>query len=398
MIDGNYLLVAGNPYHRYQAQGRAFRQHYSRMLSAATKIAILPAWLQNLIPEFIFKKFIHIKGARLYKLHEPVLKNFNGSNLLQKLEGLCDGLNTNRDFLYGLNAIEILSSQMPYALGCTSLAFPQRLLKGQGVQIAYNHDFPEVLRPYLFVRETHPDQGYASLAITYPPSLGAIAGVNEAGLAATLNHGYEKNLKAQPSLLITLLLQECLDRCGNVVEAETLIKKTKVPNGSFITLVDRSGRRLVYELSSHRKMTRGADADLLVTFNKYKVKAMEADEIPITAKGKGPYKGHLVHEHSLEREKRFRVLFDPSKKYSDVMIRKLMSDHAGANNGHFGTICRHDPGTASTLISAIINPRGFIKLVFDNPCRATSYQIYYLRPPKRVPASKLRNRRIKMKR
>lgn len=371
------LVVKGSAFDRNYQQGRAFRHLLPKIIQAAASIPMFPSWLQSRIPQFIYRILIERGGKNFLVLHRPLLENHSGVNLLDGVWGLAEGFGVSLATIYGLNSLEIISSKLPYTLGCSSLAFSARQT-GRGPLIAYNHDFPEALGNFLFVRQTLPQKGYASLNLTYPPLLGSIGGINERGLAVSLNHAYVTNVSDGSALLITLLVQQCLERCKNVLEALALIKKTPVPNGSMMTLLDGAGHRAVVELSPTKKIVRwGVGTELLVTFNKYKIPQMAAVEVPVGAIGRGPFAGHLIHEHSFKREERFAKIFKPKKKYAERHIHKLLSDHAQGRGG-FGTICRHDPLTASTLCSVLFHPKEKnLQVIFGNPCKG-KYKSYAL--------------------
>ncbi len=376
--DSRSLNVAGNIYERSFQQGRALLPHKRKLLKAASSAPYAPESIQKLIPNFVFHGFLCAKGKSYLRLHEPILKNHLGLDLSDKVKGLSEGFGFTQSYLYGLNAVEIISSQLPYSLGCTSLAFASEKTAVNHPLIAYNHDFPPSFGPELYVRESRPLRGYASVSLTYPPTMGCIAGVNEKGLAVSLNHAFSTDIKPIPALLITLLVQECLDRCATLQEAREMIDATPVPNGSMITLVDKSGNRAAVELSCTKKSWRyPKDTDILSTFNQYQCPDMFDVEIPLTAKGKWVLQGYTVHQHNLARRKRFDAVFQDNKKYSTSDIHQLLSDHEGGEGG-FNTICRHHMGTANTLASCILDPvEGTMKVIFGFPCQQ-NYKLYSL--------------------
>lgn len=375
--NNRYLEVKGADYERAFKQGQYFNEKRLEIIQAIKDVPFLAPWLQKKIPISFYKTYLHILGKKFYKRHLPLLKSSRGKQLLDQLEGLSNGLNENLFFLYGVNCFEIISSQPPCTWGCSSLAFSfHQTLSGEP-QIAYNHDFPLSFAPHLFVKKSVPSKGYASLAISYPPILGSIAGINDKGLAITLNHAFTISLSKTNALLITVLLQECLNSCSDVAEALSLIKETPVPNGSIMTLVDAKGLRAAVELSSTKKRVREAeDKKIFHSFNNFQHPEMFDVQIPLSAKGKGPLKGFGLHEHNFSRQKRYDELVNHQNKYSDEEILQLLSDHNGGS-GNCLTLCRHHV-SSDTLCSAILNPRsGQIRIVFGHPCQGT-YNDYYL--------------------
>lgn len=377
-----YLEVSGTAYEMAYKQGRAFRYRYERIRQAITKTPFLPAWLQRFVPLFAYTRYINKIGRKYLELHGPLLANYNGRNHLQNLDGLAAGFEQSKEHMYGINAIEIITSHMAFSMGCSSLGFGgQHTASGQP-KIAYNHDFPDAFGHLLYVQKNTPNRGYASLTLSYPVILGAIAGVNDQGLAISLNHAFATDFCDHPAILFTLLVQECLSCCATVNEALELIKNTPVPNGSILTLLDKSGKRVAVEFSCTQRSFRFADADILHTFNFYQQPEMQNYQVPLGAKPKGMakliLKDRKIHEHNVQREKRYFEIVDHAKKYTDDDIQHMLSDHYGTEGEYF-TICRHDTRTMSTIASTILSPaEQSVKIIYGNPCRG-KYRSYSLK-------------------
>lgn len=367
------LEVRGTDAERGHQQGQVYAKNLGAILDSIRQIGFLPYDLQKKIPLFVYKKLFASIGKKFLKHHHDFFQTYQKSRIHDRILGLAEGLGASPYFVYGLCALEVTTSELPHQqpqLGCTSLAFEATRTKIGTPLIAYNHDFPESFGPYLIVRHNEPKTGFASLNLTYPVSLGCIAGVNEKGLAITINHAFEKTVaKNQAALFVTCLLQECLDHCANVEEAVDLILKTPTTNGSMLTLIDASGKRAVVEVSSRKRVLRKPEEGLFCTFNKYQETELEKGELPLNTIGTKMFKGRLVHEHNIGRLRRFTEIFDAEKTYSDDDIHKLMSDHDGGD-GDAHTICRHHKDTSSTLASVIIRPKEKeMKVVFGLACQ-----------------------------
>ncbi|OGP11129.1 MAG: hypothetical protein A2048_10405 [Deltaproteobacteria bacterium GWA2_45_12] len=369
--------VTGSFEEMAQSQGERFRDLFFPMLADLKEMPVVASWIHKLIPLPLFVWLLGFEGKKFLQAHRPVLENFHGHNLVAQLEALSRGFGQSIERIYGFLAFEALSSQLPYSLGCSSLAFSASQTQRGEPLLAYNHDFPECFGKYVCVRKSLPKDGYASLNVTYPPMLGAIAGVNQKGLCVSLNHAYATDVHKGPALPVTLLVQQVLHFCDHVSEAVDFILKTPVPNGSFITLLDGAGNRAVVEMSGKQKQVRHVQEGMLHTFNKYQLEPMTSFEIPLEAEGKGIYKGYKIHHHNICRERRFQGIFDVTKKYSEEDIHAFMSDHDGGT-GDFGTICRHHPGTASTLASVLLFPKTqSLKIIFGKACDG-SYEEMFL--------------------
>lgn len=375
--NSRYLEVKGGDYERAFKQGEYFKGRRLEIIQAIKDVPLLPQWLQKKIPLSFYRAYLHFLGKKFYKRHLPLLKNSHGKKMFSQLEGLSEGLRENLFSLYGVNCFEIVSSQPPCTWGCSSLAFSSHQTQSGEPQIAYNHDFPMSFAPHLFIKKSEPEEGYSSLTLSYPPILGSIGGINEKGLAISLNHAFTISLSTHEALLITFLLQECLNSCSDVDSALALITETPVPNGSIMTLADAKGKRAAIELSCTKKRVRWAQNEkVLHSFNNFQHPEMLDVQIPLSARGSGPLKGIGLHEHNFSRHKRYEELVCHQKKYSDDEILKLLSDHNG-KSGNCLTLCRHHV-SSDTLCSAIFKPvSGQIRIVFGYPCQGT-YTDYYL--------------------
>ena len=270
--------------------------------------------------------------------------------------------------LYGVNAFELESAHLGFSYGCTSLGLGGRHTADGRARLVYNHDFPPAFGPFLLVRESRPDEGLSSLALTYPTLVGAVAGVNEAGLALSYNQAYATDLSRRTrATFVTMVLQECLDRCRTVADALEHVLATPVTNGAMITLVDAGGDRAVVEVSAGLRLVRREDEPrILYSFNKYRLEETSAVEVPVGAVTTGIAAGYDVHRCNLTRERRFLQLGQGPR--DDAELFELMADHDGGT-GDEDSICRHDDPMSETILSAILDPSaGTIRAIFGRAC------------------------------
>jgi hypothetical protein len=289
--------------------------------------------------------------------------------------------------MFGLGAVpELVGAQMGYTLGCTALALAADVTASGGAQIVYNHDFPPRFGRYNFVRYNRPSDGYASVCLAYPIMVGCLAGVNERGLALTLNHAFSTDYHGRGGLLLTTLVQDCLDRCATVAEAVELFSQAPVTNGAILTFADASGDRAAVERSCTQARVRRASDAVLCSFNKYCHADMEAYEVPLGAISSGLMSGIPLHESNVARKRRFDELLPATgvtggAKLDEEAIKRLMSDHDGRPSGHSNSVCRHDDELSETLWGAILCCRTrTLKVVFGHTCSGP-YRSYRLEPP-----------------
>lgn len=366
----NSVELNGNIEERYFSQGVGARNRWSSVLACFRELPDAPA-----LPQPWFQRgmeaVLTALGTFYLRRHRSALEAFDGGRYLRGLEALAAGFRVSPQLLFGVQITEVLTSNFGYEAGCSALSFPAEATEAGNPWLAYNHDFPPAFAPFLQVRRNEPQDALRSLMVSYPVALGCIAGVNEAGLALTVNHAHSTDHHRRPSVLVTMLAHHMLERCASVKEALDAAREVRVPNGSMITLVDKSGDRAVLELSATRQGVRRPSQPGGVghTFNKYRVPSLEEVEIPLGAVGKGLAKGYDVHFPNVERERRYQALA-PSfpKVWSIQQVQALLSDHHDGTP-HSGTLCRHNDPRSETILHALMDPKaGTLQVLFGFPC------------------------------
>jgi len=369
-----WMEVEGSARQRGEMQGAEARSLVRPALDALAGLPLFPRWLPMGSRRAMVAAASGIAGGLYLERHRQLLAARLGGRNLAWLEGMAATSGTAARTLYGINAFELESAHLGFSYGCTSLGLGGRHCADGRARLVYNHDFPPAFEPFLRIRRSRPRDGIASLALTYPTLVGAMAGLNEAGLAISYNQAYATDLtRRRPATFVTMVLQECLDRCGSVAEALDHILATPVTNGAMLTLVDRSGDRAVVEVSAGlRLVRREREQRVLYTFNKYRLEETSAVEIPVGAVTTGIAAGYDVHRCNLTRERRLLELDFFAEARNDEALLSLMADHDGGT-GDEDTICRHSDPLSETIVSAILCPEaGTIRAVFGKPCSGLS--------------------------
>jgi hypothetical protein len=388
-VNGHYLgasrslTVKGDARERARQQGLACAGEMLRAASSIGSLVVGSRFFGRAAHERLSAGGLACAGAYYLLRHGPALRRHANAKYWRAQRGLAEGAGLSLPLMFGLGAVpEIVGAQMGYTLGCSAIAFAAGTTHGRGPQIAYNHDFPPRFGRYNFVRHNQPSDGFASVCLSYPIMIGCLAGVNERGFAITLNHAFSTDYSGRPGLLLTTLVQDCLDSASSVADAIRLIRETPVTNGAILTLADASGARAVVERSCGESRVREAtDSARLVSFNKYRHAEMEAFEVPLGAVSTGLISGIPLHESNIERQRRWDVLASepPPARIGDDEIHALMSDHAG-RTGDKNTICRHGDELSETLWGALIDcERRVLKVVFGHTCSGP-YREYAIDP------------------
>ena len=364
-----FLDVEGTAAERGKQQGAAARDQIGPSFEALAALPLFPRWLAAGARRWLVETASDAVGRYYLRRHRELLRARLAGRNLDWLEGMALGSGAPAHQLYGLNAFELESAHLGFSYGCTSLGLAGSHTTDGRVRLVYNHDFPPPFSRFLRIRRSRPSEGLASLAVTYPTLVGAVAGLNEAGLAMSYNQAYATDLaRRPPATFVTMVLQECLDRCRSVGEALEHILATPVTNGAMLTLVDTAGDRAVVEMSAGLRLVRREREDrILYTFNKYRLAETSAVEVPVGAVTTGIAAGYDVHRCNLTRERRFLEM-DQTRPRDDAALFALMADHDGGR-GDEDTICRHDDPMSETILSAILDPgAGTIRAIFGRAC------------------------------
>lgn len=364
----------GSVEQRAQAQGERYHGFFPRLASEAIG-SLAPWWL----PSSFMRAFVWGLGHAYLRWHRPYLQRPEQAHHLRGVEALAGAFGASPAMLYGFHAVEAETGNLAYSMGCSSLAFGSANTASGHPKLAYNHDFPPAFEPFLLLRRNLPDEGYRSLAVTYPCLMGAIAGVNEHGLAVSVNQAFATDGgRGRQGIFVTMLVQECLDHCRDVEEAIGLLTEARVAAGCMVSLVDAGDDRATVELSPTRACVRREEDPSRVhyTFNNYRVVDMRQVEVPLGARTTGLHSGYDIHLANLTRERRWLQRVRPGRRYDDAAIKDLLSDHDDGP-GDSNTICRHDDILSETIVSAIMDTRRrSLKVLFGRPCEKTHAEVF----------------------
>lgn len=372
------LSVKGDAAQRAYEQGHACASQYASAAACIGSLVIEPGrLLRPALHTRASQAGLTAAGAYYLARHRSALRSFDGGSFWRAQRGLADGSGLPLSLSFGLGAVpELVGSQLGYSLGCSAVAVA-RVEGERGPQIFYNHDFPPRFGRYSFVRHNAPSDGHASVCLTYPIMVGCLAGVNEPGLAITLNHAFAKDYHGRAGILLTSLVQACLDRASDVASALELVRSAPVTNGAILTLADRGGARAIAEISCTALRVRHPTELVAKSFNHYQHPEMVPFEIPLNAVSTGLVAGIRLHESNIARAARWEELLPcPPETIGQADLRRIMTDH-GANAAGLApsdrrdpnTICRHGDPLSETLWSAVLSPdRRTIDVAFGHAC------------------------------
>lgn len=186
-----------------------------------------------------------------------------------EIEAMAKASGQQLDLALFANTVYDLSSGM----GCSTVVVERDRSKTGAPIFGRNFDWlpSKGLTEHTLLAVFHP-QGKRSFAtVTICPIVGCISGMNDAGLACTINEIHLKQCKEKvafnwegtPTLLA---FRRVLEECATVAEAETLLRGMKRTTSACLTVCDRDGGA-VLEITPKTVVRRSAVHDICLCTN-----------------------------------------------------------------------------------------------------------------------------------
>jgi hypothetical protein len=353
----------GSAYERGYQQGKQLKDQYEKMIDVFLNSELFRENKPGPVPNFVVKWFIGMLGStrtkKAVKQHLP--------NQFERVVGLGEGLGANRNFIWGIQYLEIMfceagkSIKAPGPAGCTQLHATALATAEGKPRSGRNYDFPNMLSPFQIVRRETPSEKnrLATTTATQVPLAGTHQGINEAGLMIAANNarlwkGPEFNEHGVPYMFI---IMEMLETCRTVAEAVEFISKFPArANTGFLGMMDAGGDCALVEFTAVRHAVRRPDeSGVLAQTNHYH--AMKDANLP-----DGTYwtvKGMEGLEYAASTKARFatadRLLHESAGKITVETLKTILRNHDGMAAGTDNTVCCHGltGGTLSSLIFEI---------------------------------------------
>jgi isopenicillin-N N-acyltransferase-like protein len=216
---------------------------------------------------------------KMLKYSFLVYANFPKENQVE-LTAACRTADVDKNLLTALNAIPDLAKMG----GCSTLVVEPARSSTGGPLFGRLLDWPpfEELPEHTLVMVCRPKDRHAFAAVTFPVLLGAISGMNDAGLSLAINEIYAakdgskmQNLTGTPMLF---LFRKILEECTTVDEAEKVLKAHGRTTWFCLTVCDKNGG-CVFEVTPRSVVRRDAVKDVCCCTNHFRT-----DELCVTTK------------------------------------------------------------------------------------------------------------------
>ncbi len=226
--------------------------------------------IDGLLAEFLkdTKQTDAFEGIKV--LSKSLKKNLPKDHLVE-MDAAAKAAGREPELLYFSNTVYDLSSGM----GCsTVIVEPGRSVTGNTI-FARNFDWmnSKGIDRHTLVVVWKPTGKKAFATITISPLSGCISGMNEDGLAVTINEIHLKQSKDKPTFnwkgTPTLALyRRVLEECSTVAEAEALLRKSERTSTSCMTACDEKGGA-VFEITPKAIVVRKAKNDVCCCTNHF---------------------------------------------------------------------------------------------------------------------------------
>ena len=375
------IICEGSPHEMGHAQGVAAKCkiHAANQAIDALEAFQLqqPPWL----PYRAYRFLAEHKAARF--LAEPLGRDYPA--MMERLAGISEGAEVTPNKILFFNAFEQLLSSVGGCTACpgacSAVAVRGRRAAGGAPILARNFDYLPLAQPFYMVRGCKPRDGFRTLEFTSAPLLGAIDGMNEAGLCITYNYGFTTDLPSSPAAPISIAISEALHRCRNVTEAADYLESSPRWGGALLMLVDADGDIASLELSSTRSYLRrpAGGENLLHHSNAFSSTQMQDVQIALDAVytdiAPSALRGRRLHDSAELRDQRFRDLLSGETPLDCDALTAVMADHGpdGIPSDH--TPCVHSAYWNTTACIQFLPKTRRMRASFSSACEACFEEI-----------------------
>lgn len=307
-------------------------------------------------------------------------------NMLARMQGIAEGAGLPLRSVCLMNAMEAFISSVegriiaPPLGACSALAVRGARSRTAEPIIAKNFDYLELLQPFYILRESHPRDGYRSLDFAVAPQAGTVDGVNEKGLAITLNYAFVTDV-GQPNPLVTMLIADALASCVTVTEAVRLITSKARWGAGMLMLADAAGDMASVELSNTSSGVRrpAANEDWLlftnVCFCPETCAVQVSDAASYSNKVPLPLRGGSVLQPHADRARRIEEIVHNHSSIGPNELAAIMADHGPSGVPDGASPCVHTDYFKTTACLQWFPARRGVRVSYSTACTAQYVEI-----------------------
>jgi hypothetical protein len=296
-----------------------------------------------------------------------------------RLQAISKGSEISLRRLALLNALEPVLSDLTGTVtgleaGCSAAAVGAHRSGGHGAILAHNFDYLPLVQPFYCLRDERPDDGLRSLQFSIAPMAGTVDGINEAGLAVTLNYAYATD-RNRPAPTISMRLAETLTKCRTVPEACHYLTQSSRWGGGLIMLADANGATASVELTPTKHFVRtGSPGEVVTHANRVCGVPTLAVQLPENAvygeQSPRALRGHRVHSSSEHRELALQEIEQHDAPLDPDTLAQKMANHGAAGLPSQLTLCVHSDYWHTTACVQLLPEARRLRISYSTACQA----------------------------
>ena len=213
-------------------------------------------------------------------------------------------------------------------VGCTSFSIWGNNTKDGDIIHARNFDFyfGDDFAKEKVLLMVQPDSGYAFVSYSWPGMMGVVSGMNEEGLAITIN----ASMSSPPTsakLPISILVREALQFSKNLEEAKSYINSKKIFVSESIMISSANDNKTIIIEKTPEKTDVFEDNELIICSNHFQSSAFVNDSI------------NIKNIKNTDSKNRYNRVSELIKKNSILNVKtsiKILRDKEGLNNKEIG--------------------------------------------------------------
>lgn len=258
-------------------------------------------------------------------------------------------------------------------VGCTSFAAWENHTSDGKMIIGRNFDFyvGEEFAEEKMVAFFNPDKGYKHAIVTWAGMVGAVSGMNEKGLTATINAG-KSSIPMKAKTPISLLTREILQYASNINEAIAIAQKREVFVSESIMVGSAEDKNAVLIEVSPKKFgvyQVESSTDLLVCSNHFQSEIYQIDKKNLKS---------IEESHSNYRFKRMNELVETKPKITPEIAAEFLRNKEGLNNLEIGFGNEKAINQLLAHHAVIFKPEERVMWVSANPYQLGEFVAYDL--------------------
>jgi len=289
--------------------------------------------LNKVVPAGFFQWFLR----KLIYLFCANMNNYVSEELKMEILGVSLSFSDEYDYIRGkyqrimaYHATHDLGHALNnYSLvGCTSFSAWGNNTKDGNIIHARNFDFyfGDDFAKEKVLLMVQPDSGYAFVSYSWPGMMGVVSGMNEEGLAITIN----ASMSSPPTsakLPISLLVRETLQFSKNLEEAKDYINSKKIFVSESIMISSANDNKTIIIEKTPKKTAIFEDNELIICSNHFQSSAFLNDSINIK---------NIKNTDSKHRYNRVTELIKRNSILDVKTSIKILRDKEGLNNKEIG--------------------------------------------------------------